>query len=308
MSQLMNRLGWVRPTQLSAGRVISIGNLQAGGSGKTPMVAKIAHEAFARGLKVCILIRGYQSAWEIQGGHILPNQGPCDPRLCGDEAALLQQLCPFAWIGVGADRISCYRSLVEQLGRFDVVLLDDGFQNWKIKKDVEVVLVTAASRQQTVFRDFFKALKDADWVVFTKGGHWSQLHPGLQQQLAGHVSVMRSVLTLDGRPFVNESTVHARAWLITGVADPQSVYRDLTAHGVAVMKHVCLRDHYAYQIGEIRQWLAQAKRDGAWVCVTGKDAVKWRVLGVDRSEFKVLELELQSTEGEIAWSNVLWKK
>ena len=95
------------PVKLTALRVISVGNLQVGGAGKTPLVALIAKEANTRGLSVCILTRGYRGEWEKDGGILFPKD-LADPRLCGDEAALLREEVPEAWIAVGRNRVVQY--------------------------------------------------------------------------------------------------------------------------------------------------------------------------------------------------------
>src|SRR5262249_46181792 len=129
--------GLLRSKKLDS-RVISVGNLQVGGSGKTPIVGQLAREAAERKLSVCILSRGYRGGWEKSGGLIEPGLPPVDPVAAGDEPALLQMLAPEAWIGVGADRIKQFERARKHFGRgFDLVLLDDGFQHWKIKKDLE---------------------------------------------------------------------------------------------------------------------------------------------------------------------------
>ncbi len=69
-SELINlllKVGVLKGVSLGC-RVMSVGNIQAGGSGKTPLVIQIAKEAVAKGLKVCILSRGYKSEWERTGG------------------------------------------------------------------------------------------------------------------------------------------------------------------------------------------------------------------------------------------------
>src|SRR5438105_3367167 len=64
-------------------RVVSVGNIQAGGAGKTPLVAQVVREAQERGLLAAILTRGYGGRWERDGGMIEPGQEAVDPDACG---------------------------------------------------------------------------------------------------------------------------------------------------------------------------------------------------------------------------------
>jgi len=104
--RLAARRGWVGSRKLPA-RVLSVGNLQVGGAGKTPLVALIAQEAIARGQRVCILSRGYGGIWEANGGVIAPGKEPAHPALCGDEPALLHELAPEAWIDESKTKDGC---------------------------------------------------------------------------------------------------------------------------------------------------------------------------------------------------------
>lgn len=304
--------GLLQSTRLGP-RVISVGNIQVGGAGKTPLVAHIANEAVGRNLQVCILSRGYRSAWEIGGGTIYPGSAPCDPNECGDEVALLHDLCPQAFIGVGADRIRAFHRVKEKIqetqGRpIDVVILDDGFQHWKIAKDVNIVAVTSSRVTQTLFRDFPGALQNADLVVWTKGNR----RPESQ-----------------GRPFVRVHYTLPLApegsfkdyWLITGVAD-SSFVRELSERaGYRVVKHLPLPDHFAYGQRFVQKWMAQASTHGARILLTGKDWVKWRALGVEPSQVTVIEPKLSipsqesgdsgdeySRAAQALWSRHLWEE
>ena len=134
-------------------RVISVGNLQAGGSGKTPVVARIAREACERGLKTCILSRGYLSEWEIHGGLIEPGLSRVDPARRGRRAR--------ASSATGSGRLDRRRresrpAVQERrknsLGsKFDLVILDDGFQHWKIARDVEILVMTSSRPGEKIF-------------------------------------------------------------------------------------------------------------------------------------------------------------
>jgi tetraacyldisaccharide 4'-kinase len=285
-------LGVIKPTSLNAGRVLSVGNLQVGGAGKTPLVAEITREACQQGMKVAILSRGYRSPWERTGGVIAPNSKAVDPFLCGDEPALLQDLCPQAWIGVGADRRLQYNKIIEQAGTpMDWVILDDGFQHWKIKKDLEIVAVTSFSWGAVFFRDWMKAITHANLVVWTKGAEQPEFF---------------------GRPWVKMKYVIPRAkdessvWLVSGVAAEEPVFHLAIESGYHIVKRVRFEDHYSYRKEEVQKLLSEAAAQKSRIALTGKDWVKWRALGVSASDILVLEPKLIIEEGRDQWERVLW--
>jgi tetraacyldisaccharide 4'-kinase len=290
LSRILVGLGVFQPERLDA-RVISVGNLQAGGAGKTPLVARIANEAHERGLRVCVLCRGYGGEWESRGGVLAPGAPRVDARECGDEAALLHELAPHAWIGVGADRVAQFGAVRKRVpAPIDLVILDDGFQHWKIQKDLEIVALTSAARTQALHRDWPGALRYADLVVWTKGDQ--------RPATAGKPCVkVRYRHASDGA---------AAVWLVTGVADAAQARSSIEAAGYRVVRHLPFRDHARYGQETVQRILDDAARDGLPVAVTGKDWVKWRDLGVPPGKVRVLEPELVFEEGRELWQSALW--
>jgi tetraacyldisaccharide 4'-kinase len=277
-------------------RVISVGNLQAGGAGKTPLVALLANQALERGLRVCVLTRGYRGRWESVGGVIAPGDPLCDARESGDEAALLQELCPGAWIGVGADRVAAYSRVRERVGvsgsdvKFDLVILDDGFQHHRIRKDLEIVALTSRSRSEFWFRDFPSALDHADLVVWTKGNTRPEV---------GDRPLVRVEFRLKRPEAV------APVWLVTGVADGDEVLRRVREAGYEVRRHLGFGDHSEYSSEKVEEILQGATSAGCGVVVTGKDWVKWRHFVV-QDRVTVLEPEVVFREGGALWNQVIW--
>ncbi|MBC7692793.1 MAG: tetraacyldisaccharide 4'-kinase [Methylotenera sp.] len=294
---LLLKVGVLKGRRLPV-RVISVGNIQVGGSGKTPLVAQIAREAHERGLKVCILCRGYGSEWEGGGGTIAPLATSAtlpDPRFSGDEAALLHELAPHAWIGVGANRVRQFRRVDQlALGGFNIAILDDGFQHWKIQKDLEIVAMTSLNRFQTLFRDWDLALRRAHLLVWTKG----DCKPAAIRSPC--VRVRYNLPLNDG--------VHRERhfWMVTGLGDSEFAQKTAEKAGYIVVNHVRFRDHAIYEKEVVLQILHEAQVANCSVVVTGKDWVKWQALGISKSNVVVLEPELLFEEGKNLWDQALW--
>lgn len=280
------RSGFVQLKKLDS-FVIGVGNIQAGGAGKTPFVASVAKAAHDRGLRVCILLRGYRGAWENSGGVLSPGEIGDEAIQAGDEALLLKDLCPFAWIGVGKDRLKSFETLLKRLPpghKFDVVLLDDAFQNWKIKKDLDVVLMTGATRAQTVFRDFSSSLRWADALIWTKGRAPMRIKGRSSAPWVGH---------LEPRLVFVKALAGSKAprWLISGVAAPQDLVRLLVSTGIELAEVTVFPDHFSYSKDLIEGLLKQAEEKKVSILITAKDWVKWKSFGVSSDRVEVVDLE-----------------
>ncbi len=284
--------GWVPPVILEP-RVISVGNLQAGGAGKTPLVALLAREAAGRGLRTCILIRGYRGSWEKSGGLIEPGRSPARPSECGDEAALLHELAPDAWIGVGADRVASFsRAEAKARKKFDLVILDDGFQHFAIRKDLDILALTSATPDDTIFRDHPSQAGRAGLIVWTKGHE----QPDFRDR-----PWCRVIYDLP-----KPDAAARNVWLVTGVADAEQVKATAIRSGYEVLRHIAFVDHASYSRTEASQLLESARAAGARLALTGKDWVKWAEMGISRDELLVLEPELRFVSGRETWDRVVW--
>ena len=255
----------------------------------------MAREAIARGFHVCILCRGYGGEWEINGGVIEPRAAGDEhepgANLVGDEAALLHEMVPKAWIAVGADRMIQFQKAQSRSKKdFDLVILDDGFQHWKIKKDIEVLAMTSHRPWNVLFRDFRCAAKRADLVVWTKGDFPPFPH--------GKAWIRTEYRLLKGS---------GDCWLVTGVGDAAFVKKTATEAGYEIKEHIFFPDHARYEADEVNQIIADAKEDGCRVATTGKDWVKWKQLQVNPSDVIVLEPQIVFAQGKEYWDRMLWK-
>lgn len=288
----LTALSGVRESKKLPCRVISVGNIQVGGAGKTPLVAQIAREAHDRGLSVCILSRGYRGKWEQSGGVIRPSE-PVKASDCGDECALLHIVAPEAFIGVGADRAKQFEKVIQAGASIDLVILDDGFQNWRIRKDLEIVALTSATSSKVLHRDWPSALDRADLLVWTKG----QSAPEIEDSAAPLVKVRFAL-------------PHARAkspvWLVAGVADGNSVLNAARTAGYHVKNAEFFGDHAQYTQAQVQSFMSRSAKDGVRIALTGKDWVKWRDLGVREEEVIILEPVVEFISGREHWVKALW--
>jgi tetraacyldisaccharide 4'-kinase len=134
--------GLLRAERVEGLRVISVGNLNVGGTGKTPAVLHLAELLVRAGRKVGILTRGYgrgsSAPLTFMGTESLPSVEEA-----GDEPLLLARRCPQARLFVGADRVAGAYRARDEFG-LDTVLLDDGFQHRRLARDEDIVVVDEA--------------------------------------------------------------------------------------------------------------------------------------------------------------------
>lgn len=286
--------GWLKAQRL-APPVISVGNLTAGGAGKTPLVAMIARMLLGRGLKPAILTRGYGRA---PGPPLIaidpaPMRAP-DPRQVGDEPALLAAELPDVPIVISASRVKAGRYAVDRY-QPDALLLDDGFQHMQLARRLDIVALDATQpfadrnliprgRQ----REKCAALKRAHLVVLTRTSRNGlaaslplerqarQIHPRApvfhcETKLAGWQSVGGDLGTSpEGRPI----------YAFCGIGNPGAFFRDLASWGLTLAGKQIFRDHHVYRNSEIARLVTAAQDFKATLVTTMKDVMNlpadWR--------------------------------
>ncbi len=252
--------------------VISVGNLTTGGSGKTPMVAWIADCLVAEGHRPLIAMRGYRAR----------------PPQKSDEEAEYAKRLPRVPVAANPDRVAGVRAALAERPSIDCVLLDDGFQHRRLKRDLDLVLVDA-SRDTLVdrllpaghLREPPRSLERADAVVVTRA---RRLDPALGEAIAKHhgrapVAWSRhtwSSLAVWGprrRCEPVEFLRGRRVLAMLGVGHPGSIIDQLEEAGAEVSVSMPVADHERYD----RPKLALARSLCAGVdlmFMTAKDRVK----------------------------------
>ncbi len=171
---LLYRMGWKRTHRL--GRpTVSVGNLTAGGAGKTPVVSWLLGATAALGLSAACLSRGYGRRTQATLSRVRAADGtPLDPVALGDEAALLAVLHPAVPLFVGADRVAAAR-LALLTDAPHLFVLDDGYQHLRAARDVNVLLVDAQAGFGNgrllplgPLREPMREVRRADVVLITK--------------------------------------------------------------------------------------------------------------------------------------------
>ncbi len=273
-------------------RVISVGNLTVGGTGKTPMVIWIVQHLLTQGRRVAVLSRGYRrtskaSQLLVSDGHAMR----ATPAEAGDEPFLIARRCPRAVVAVGADRYAVGQWILERFAIDDLVL-DDGFQHVQLARDVNLLLIDATDAAGLAgvlptgrLREPLSAAARASAIVFTRTAEGSA-PSAIQTHLEGALGKAVDPIQVAFEP---EELVHIMKGLVlppngvqgrgvvavSGVGNPASFGRTLTSMGLRVLDHVVFRDHHAYSALDVSAVQRRAHACRAdFVVTTEKDACK----------------------------------
>ncbi len=286
-SLIYGAVQWIRRRAYGAGLlrsvrlpvpVVSVGNITLGGTGKTPFVIGLVRFFQQKGLKPCVLSRGYRRK----------GKGPsvvCDgerimlsPAEAGDEPYLIARKTKCI-VAVGSNRLEAFK-LVEHLSP-DVVVLDDGFQHLKIERDLDFCLIdgTRGLGNGLVFpagplRELPSSLRFAGALVITKRKNFSFFYR------VGHCIDKIPVFFYLPKlkvPFVE------RAVLVTAIGNPRHLVEELKKH-VQVVEERVFPDHH---------WFREGDFEGICypILTTEKDIVKFPKKVLDCFEVKVVELD-----------------
>jgi tetraacyldisaccharide 4'-kinase len=247
--------------------VVSVGSLSAGGAGKTPVVAALAELLLANGYTVDVLTRGYGRRSKVVERVELA--GPASR--FGDEALMLARTLPSIPVFVGVDRLTA-GELAERSGgrgRHHLHLLDDGFQHRRLRRSVDVVLLTREDIRDHLLpagnlREPLENLARAD-AVLLREDEAEELCPVVKRLCGAEtfVWVARRVLSLQD--------TSKKPFAFCGLARPKDFFAMLRG----VSGKMAFRDHHRYKDADITALLRRAKAAGAegWV-TTAKDFVK----------------------------------
>ena len=250
---------WLRAHALQ-GPVISVGNLSAGGSGKTPFVILLGELLKARDIRFDVLSRGYGRK---SHGVLLVDPGGL-PRDFGDEPLLIARRLRVPVV-VGEDRHEAGQFAEEKFGP-QIHLLDDGFQHRGLARDFDIVLVTPEDARDRLLpagrlREPLRALRAADAVALASGA-------------AAESFPLEGKIVWRVRRGIVAQNIPVRPVVFCGIARPQSFLLQLRAANVDPAAEAFFRDHHAYVEKDIRDLLELAKRSEAGGFVTTeKDAV-----------------------------------
>lgn len=277
-------------------RVISVGNLALGGTGKTPMVLWLCDTLARAGFSVGVLTRGYgrQGGAEVE---VFDAGAAADVSATGEEAALILRQGK-AYVGVGPDRCKAWRIMRDRFGP-QVIVLDDGFQHWRMKRDADVVLIDALDPFRNGImplgrlREPFSALKRATAIVITRTQSRRE-YKGLVEEIRKFnpaAPIFRARIAAV-RPDIGDGPAGA----FCGLGQPAGFERTLREVGISPEYFEVFPDHHRYTEAEIASLQARA----AILVTTEKDLMNVPAALRTSIHAVPITLELDDPDGFLA--------
>jgi tetraacyldisaccharide 4'-kinase len=302
----------IKPMRFSA-KVISVGNITLGGTGKTTLVEYLSAKLSMAGNKIAVLSRGYKRDSRRPGAQGL-----------GDEPAMLAKNLPLVQVVVDKNRIKAAQTAIRDYAA-DTLILDDGLQQWKIFKDLEIVTIDAQNPfgnyrmlPAGFLREPLAALKRADIFVLT------QVCSG--QDLSGLTAKLKRI---NSRALIVESRHEPKGVsrldqadelldleflkgksvaIFSGIGNPEGFQNCVCGLGIKVAKYFRFPDHHDYTQADILRIIKEVKEKNLEAIITTqKDAVKIRELGVKGTGILVLKIKLNITKNEAEFNRRLLK-
>ncbi|MGD9591174.1 MAG: tetraacyldisaccharide 4'-kinase [Candidatus Berkiella sp.] len=252
--------------------LIIVGNITVGGTGKTPLVAKLAQFLHENHYKPLILMHGYAS--HLPKGQTQRVWPSSNVNLVGDEALLMAQNCQDIPVLVTRKRSKALSYIEKYFPDIDVIICDDGLQHYALARDIEIAVIDANRRFGNGFclpvgplRESTSRLKQVDFVI----AHGS----AQKDEYLMKSELAQEVLSLEDENnkcllerFVGK-TVHA----VAGIGHPQRFFTMLREKGIEVIEH-SFSDHHRYVLSDFHF------NQNFPILMTQKDAVKCARLGL----------------------------
>jgi len=312
--------GWLKIHRINV-PVISIGNIVAGGVGKTPVVIKLAQELSQYGVPG-IVLRGYRSPAEHgkEPAILSLGNGPQLPAaVVGDEAYLLSRNVPQAIVCVGKNKVSGAQ-MACKLGA-DWVLMDDGLQHRRLGRDIELIVVNAADPFGKGYflplgylRDEISALKRADLILISENaGPLSLVNEAKIQKISSAPMIklrqeISAFLDWDGNP-LELNLKEKKVGIFCGIGDPKRFHQSLTRLGIEIVGSLHFPDHLAKDGPKMRKFIKECKEKGAELMLcTEKDQVKLSNMRAAELPLGWVKTMINITHGKEHWDKLLRRK
>ncbi|MFT3882253.1 MAG: tetraacyldisaccharide 4'-kinase [Gemmatales bacterium] len=285
--------------------VIVVGNLTVGGTGKTPAVEYVARFFREQHRQVALLSRGY---------------GASETR--NDEALVLESNLDDVPHLQGADRVSLANTAIEEL-ESDLLVLDDGFQHRRLKRDLDIVLVDATNPwgygwclPRGLLREPRSGLRRAGMILITRSdqvdkeclgrlqNEITRIVPGCVVAQCKHAPLTLQN-TVDGEPV--SSLAGRKIAAFCGIGNAAGFWKTVQSLGCTIIDQKSFPDHHQYQredVEMLQQWAAQLPAD-TWIVTTQKDWVKLRIDQLGDKPLWSLRIALEITQGRSTFESVL---
>ncbi|GJL79024.1 MAG: tetraacyldisaccharide 4'-kinase [Nitrospinaceae bacterium] len=319
LNRLAYRCGFF-PTRRLKARVISVGNLTLGGTGKTPVVIMVAETLRGHGYRPAILSRGYGGSSKDKINVVCDGQQVLlSARAAGDEPVMIAERLKNIPVLTGQNRYLTGNHAIDRFGA-DTLILDDGFQHLALSRDLNILLFDQKKPlgNGNLFpagelRESVTESRRAGLVCITRSSG-NNPSPSLQASLPGHIPVVKTALRLDSIVRLdNSETLDVESLkgqpvaAFCGIAKPGDFKATLVAAGARVVFYRAFGDHHRYDAEDLKSIDQAARKTHAkYILVSEKDGVK-----IDPSMFSLpvmkVVVDVVILEGRDVFTRLLLK-
>ncbi len=288
---LRNRLfdlGFLHTESLPV-KVVSIGNLTVGGTGKTPHVILLAKEIQKRGLSVVVLSRGYKRQSRNTVQVPMEQQAHNNWTLFGDEPFLITRKLIGIPVVVDGNRVRGGKFIIEKFNP-DLILLDDSFQHRALHRDYDIVLLNSNAASSATWhllpsghlREPWLQIQRADMIILSKSNLQTpsrELMAKLEQAgkpfCKSEIHCSENLYGVGSRSMKISDVKGKSAILISAIGDPDGFEKTIASLGITITGHAAFRDHYNYTVKDLKRahdWLIDTSSN--MILTTEKDFIK----------------------------------
>lgn len=291
-------------------KVISIGNLTTGGTGKTPVTAKIANFIQnEKGLKTAIISRGYGGSLSIKQTNVISDGENIfyNAEDAGDEPFWLSENTKNVVVITGKDRVKSIEKAINDFS-CEVVILDDGYQHLKVERDLNILTIDATRLfgngkllPAGPLRESEKSIKRADVVLMVNKEPFNQ-----PKGMFFNGDYLKNTAIIENCDFKYEDiyniftkkvlSLPAKISTLTAIAQPEPFIEFLKGQNFDIIKERAFSDHHLYTREDIREALEEAQGlDMQAIVITEKDAVKIKPLLEEKEKpfFYAVKLDVE---------------
>ena len=305
-------LDWV-PSSAFDIPIISVGNITTGGSGKTPLVMYLADLLQQNGKNPGIVSRGYgrksQGMVTVHNGKELIT----DVENSGDEPFLMASVLKTVPVVVCEDRREGISQLIKN-NSADVIIMDDGFQHRKAKRDLDIVTISANDKKEDYrllpwgkLREPLQNISRANAAIFTRTDNYNppELLPSIKPFVKGELLFSTQQLTLmkyDEDGYQKSLSPEEILFTFCGIGGPKSFFNSIAKLGLKPGGKRIFRDHQEYTSSVINELSAQIKSSNCiGIITTEKDLVKLPDNFLEEFEIYIIKIEMEfENEGAIS--------
>ncbi|QIW10852.1 tetraacyldisaccharide 4'-kinase [Francisella sp. LA112445] len=274
--------------------VVVVGNISVGGTGKTPVVRKLAQEYLSKGKNPAIISRGYGAKAESYPFEVNINTPASQ---CGDEPAMLYDaLNAQVPIVISPQRVDSVKYIEEKYPNTDVIISDDGLQHYKLARDKEIVVVDASrmfGNQLCIpagpLREPVERLKSVDEVIVI--GNCSENDKNYIRNYNQNITFAKIVATefvslISSERVSKGKFSDKKVTAVAGIGNPEKFFETLVQNNIKIEDKKIFKDHHKF----VQQDFSNIK-DNQAVIMTYKDAIKCKPFAKDNWWY--LDIELQ---------------